>query len=106
MNNKLVDENMLLTQEAGQCILKEASVLDCECPRYLLELLQRIRDFQSYEQTCINKNDKDKQTHEWLYQAAINIDQMVSTTIIQLARIEELIDENNNIVPHKNKNVA
>ena len=104
--NNLLDENLLLTKEAGEKILSQASILDCECPKHLLILLDKIRDFKVYEQKCINKTEKDKETHEWLYQAANNIDQMVSTTILQLARMEGMIDEDNNIIAHKNKKAS
>ena len=98
----ILDENLLLTKEASDKIIEKASVLDCECPQHLIDILNSIRDFKKYEQTCINKNDKDKETHEWLYEAATNLDQMVSNTIVQLARLENMIDENNEIVEHPN----
>ncbi len=96
----LLDELQLLTEYANTEILKKASVLDCECPRNLSQILAAVRDFQKYEQACIHKSEKDRETHEWLYQAGINLDQMLSATIIQLARLEGMIDSENRIVQH------
>lgn len=104
--NNLLDENLLLTKEASEKILEKASVLDCECPSHLVDILNSIRGFKKYEKSCINKNDKDKETHEWLFEAANNLDKMVSNTIVQLARLEDMIDENNNIKDHPNKKSA
>jgi hypothetical protein len=100
--NKLLDNNLTLTEESMQKILEHSSTLDCECPKHLIEILNKVKNFKKYEQSCINKNDQDKETHEWLYDATENIEQMISTTIVQLARIENMIDENNDIIPHKN----
>lgn len=102
----LLDSKLILTKEAKQDILDKSSILACECPKHLIDLLNKVTAFKNYEKSCINKNDKDRQTHEWLYEATENIEQMISTTIVQLARIEEMIDENNYIVDHKNKESA
>lgn len=105
MNNEkmeLLDEQQLLTSYAEQEIVRQASVLDCECPRHLALILEKVREFQKYELSCQNKSEKDRATHEWLYQAAINIDQMLSATILQLARLEGMIDDENRIVRHPN----
>lgn len=100
--NKLLDSKLILTKKAKKDILNKSSVLDCECPKHLIEILNKVTEFKKYEQSCINKNDKDRETHEWLYDATENIEQMISTTIIQLARIENMIDEDNEIIKHKN----
>lgn len=100
----LLNDLQLLTTFAEKEIVSKASMLDCECPRYLVDILTKVREFQKYEQNCQNGSEKDRATHEWLYQAAINIDQMLSATIIQLARLEGMIDEQNRIVPHPSVN--
>ena len=97
---ELLNELQLLTSFAEKEILKKASLLDCECPRHLVNILEQVREFQKYELSCQNKSEKDRSTHEWLYQAAINIDQMLSATIIQLARLEGMIDDQNQVVAH------
>lgn len=96
----LLDDLQLLTSFAEREILDKGSSLACECPRHLVEILAKVREFQKYEVDCQNASEKDRAVHEWLYQAAINIDQMLSATIIQLARLEGMIDEQNRIVKH------
>ncbi|MBC7691275.1 MAG: hypothetical protein H7222_05855 [Methylotenera sp.] len=97
---RLLNDSQLLTQYAETEIVKRASVLACECPSQLVLILARIREFQTYEQNCILKSEKDRETHEWLYDQAINLDQMLSATIIQLARLEGMVDSENRIVEH------
>lgn len=101
-NAELLNETQLITDYAKKEILEKASVLACECPRHLVDILEKVREFQQYELKCQNSSEKDREVHEWLYQAAINIDQMLSATIIQLARLEGMIDEQNRIVNHPN----
>lgn len=98
--NQLLNELQLLTPYAETEIVKNASVIACECPKHLIDILVKVREFQAYEQTCIHRSEKDRETHEWLYQAAINVDQLLSATIVQLARLEGMVDANNRILPH------
>lgn len=100
VETSLLNDLQLLTGFAEKEILQKASELACECPRHLVNILEKVREFQQYEINCQNTSEKDRATHEWLYQAAINIDQMLSATIIQLARLEGMIDEQNRIVKH------
>ena len=100
MNQPLLDESLLLTPYAQEEIVRRAAVLECECPRYLVQLLTQVREFQAYESNCETQNPKDANIHQWLYASAKNLDQMLSATIIQLARMEGMIDEENRIVDH------
>lgn len=98
--HQLLNDLQLLTQYAENEIIKKAAMLECECPKHLVLILAEIRKFQAYEQTCIARSEKDRETHEWLYQASINLDQMLSATIIQLARLEGMVDSENQIIQH------
>ena len=100
IETSLLNDQQLLTSFAEKEIVDMGSALACECPRHLVDILAKVREFQQYELKCQNSSEKDRATHEWLYQAAINIDQMLSATIIQLARLEGMIDEQNRIVKH------
>lgn len=99
---RLLNEQQLLTPYADAAIVARSSVLDCECPRYLSAILAQVREFQLYEQDCIYRFEKDKATHQWLYEASIDLDRMLSATILQLARMEGMIDGENQIVNHPN----
>ena len=37
--NKLLNEKLILNEEAKSDILKKSSVLDCECPKHLINIL-------------------------------------------------------------------
>ena len=93
-----VDDGSRLAPEATKELRKHADMIECECPHKLLNLLEQVRDFTEYTSECIDKYPEDQATHRWLKSSAMNIDQLLSTTLIQLARIEGFIDENNEIV--------
>ena len=100
MAQSILDEHSLLTREAMIALSEKSSTLKCECPKHLIKLLKEIRLFQDYELSCMTATDKDRETHAWLHASAVNIDQMLSGTIAQLARLEGMIDEENLIVAH------
>jgi hypothetical protein len=97
---RLKDDQGLLTEFAEDEILKNAVALMCECPRHLLVLLKNIRSFQTYEQGCAETSEKDRVTHQWLYQESLEMDRMVSNTILELARREGMLDDHGKIVLH------
>lgn len=99
MSKPILDEEARLRPEAAEDLLKVASVIACECPRHLVELLNQVRKFKEYERSCQVTQAKDREIHEWLEGAADNLDRMISATISQLARMEGMIDEENRIVP-------
>lgn len=98
-----LDDQNLLTEHATEELVRRAAILQCECPRHLVDILRSIREFQTYEKNCKVNSPKDADTHDWLYQSAINLDRMLSQTIIQLARLENMIDDQNQIIDHPKK---
>ncbi|REL38451.1 hypothetical protein DYD21_00420 [Rhodohalobacter sp. SW132] len=96
--NITVQDGSQISDEAIKELQKHADMIECQCPNKLMEILEMVRDFQEYTRECIEKYPDDRDTHIWLKSSAINIDQLLSTTIIQLARFEGFIDENNKIV--------
>lgn len=99
----ILDENQLLTKSGAEELVTRASDFSCECPRHLVAILEKVREFQAYEQGCITTSPRDKETHEWLYMSARNIDQMISATIVQLARLEGMINEHDQFMDHPNR---
>lgn len=97
MNITVTDGNQI-SPEAVRELEKHSDMIECECPKRLIDILMKIREFKEYTEECIDKYPEDRDTHKWLKSSAINIDQLLSTTIIQLARFEGFIDENNSIV--------
>jgi len=96
--NITVEDGSQISDEAMKELKIHADMIECECPIKLMEILKVVREFGKYTDECIEKYPDDRGTHIWLKSSAINIDQLLSTTIIQLARLEGFIDENNKIV--------
>jgi hypothetical protein len=99
MSLPILDDESRLRPEAAQDLLNYASVIACECPRHLIDILTEVRKFKEYERGCQVTQAKDREIHEWLEGAADNLDRMISATISQLARMEGMVDEENRIVP-------
>lgn len=93
-----VEDGMQINDEAIAELKKHADMIDCECPHKLIEILNVVREFEEYTDECIEKYPDDEDTHKWLKSSALNIDQLLSTTLIQLARIEGFINEENEFV--------
>lgn len=99
--NITVEDGLQISQEAANELKKHADMIECECPNKLLDILEVVRDFTAYTEDCIEKYPEDRDTHKWLKSSAINLDQLLSTTLIQLARYEGFIDANNQITDRK-----
>lgn len=97
-----VEDGVQVSDEAAEELRKHADMIECQCPNKLLDILEVVRDFERYTENCIEKYPEDRDTHKWLKSSAINLDQLLSTTLIQLARIEGFIDEENKIVDRQN----
>lgn len=93
-----VEDGNQISEDAVNELEKHADMIECQCPSKLIEILEKVREFTKYTDECIEKYPEDRDTHKWLKSSAINIDQLLSTTIIQLARFEGFIDEENKIV--------
>jgi len=93
-----IKDGSQISEDAIQELEKHADMIECQCPSKLIEILQKVREFTDYTTECIEKYPEDRDTHKWLRSSSINIDQLLSTTIIQLARFEGFIDEENRIV--------
>ncbi len=97
-----ITDGTQISNEAANELRKHADMIECQCPNKLLDILDVVRDFTRYTEDCIEKYPEDRDTHKWLKSSAINIDQLLSTTLVHLARYEGFIDENNNIVDRQN----
>ncbi|WP_441001111.1 hypothetical protein [Fodinibius sp. SL11] len=93
-----VEDGSQISEEAVEELKKHADMIECECPARLMEILEEVRNFTKYTENCIEKYPEDKATHKWLKSSSMNIDQLLSTTLIQLARYEGFINEDNEIV--------
>lgn len=96
-----VEDGSQISEEAVQELSKYVDMIDCECPEKLIEILRKVRSFTAYTEGCIEKYPDDRATHKWLKSSSTNLDQLISTTLIQLARFEGFINEDNEIVPRQ-----
>lgn len=92
---KLINELGLLSDE-GKTIFKQVGKnTSCECPGHLVELLETAERFTEYQKKCLLEKPQDEHIHKWLQATSINIEHLISSTIVTLARLEGLIDEKN-----------
>nr|BFD58182.1 hypothetical protein CKG001_02890 [Bdellovibrio sp. CKG001] len=98
----MIFDNGHITPEALAELSRHTDLIECECPAHLMAILAKVREFHDYTTECITKYPKDAATHIWLQTAAKNIDAMLSNTIVQLARMEGFVSEENEFVSRKN----
>lgn len=92
---KLTNKTGLLTEEGKRIFKKIGKNTSCECPNHLVELLEAAEKFTEYQKKCLNQKPQDEYIHNWLRTTSLNIEHMISSAIITLARLEGLIDEKN-----------
>lgn len=92
-------ENGRLTDDSVDTLRQHTDMLACQCPGKLLEILDSIRSFTDYSNSCIVQYPADAQTHVWLRTAAQNLDKLLCGTVMQLARMEGFVDDNNQLIP-------
>lgn len=94
----LLNDRGALTAQAVTQLREHADMLECECPHHLLGILEQVRAFEKYTTECIARFPEDAGTHQWLLNAAFNIDTLLSATVVQLARIEGFVDAKNELI--------
>lgn len=95
---KLINELGLLTPEGKEIFKRVGKNTSCECPNHLVNLLEAAEKFTEYQKNCLIQKPQDEYLHTWLKATSMNIEHMISSTIITLARLEGLINEKNEFV--------
>lgn len=90
ISSELSDEDLYAISDA-------ADVLACECPSYLVRLVQEVRSFRQYTSDCIQQFPEDAATHHWLSNRAKQVEAMLCETIVELLQKEDLIDDQNQV---------
>ena len=85
---KLAFENETLTENSLKALSAYTDMIECQCPAKMIALLREVRAFRDYTHDCIARYPEDKAVHHWLESAAVNIDKLLSATLVQLARLE------------------
>lgn len=87
---QLTDENLVE-------ICRAAQVIACECPAYIARLLRQVRVFREYTTNCIEQFPNDADTHKWLASRALEVEEILFRTMVELMQKEGLIDEEQNV---------
>lgn len=93
----LTTQSGLITKEALEKLQKAASDVSCECPGHLIEIYRAVQAFTEYQKNCINVKPQDEMIHRWLETTSVNMEHILSNTIITLARMEGMIDDTNKV---------
>ncbi len=86
-----------LSEEQLVAISEAADVIACQCPSYLVRLLQEVREFHRYTNECIQTFPDDAQIHDWLAGRAAQLELFLSQVIFELLQREQLLDGDNNL---------
>ena len=86
-----------LSEEQLIAISEAADVIACQCPSYLVRLLQEVREFHRYTNECIQTFPDDAQIHDWLAGRAAQLELFLSQVIFELLQREQLLDGDNNL---------
>ena len=97
-NIKLLNEKGIVSDEAIEALISKATNVSCQCPGHLIEIFRSIQAFTEYQKNCINTKPQDENIHNWLRETSVNLEHILSNTIITLARMEGMIDENDQII--------
>lgn len=97
MSKSITTAQGLITEEALNELFKKSTDVSCQCPGQLIEIYRVVQAFTEYQKNCINETPQDEMIHRWLESTSMNIEHIISNTIITLARMEGMIDENNEI---------
>ena len=96
--NKMLDKRGILTSESLDEFEKRGNGVSCECPDHLVQILRRIREFTEYQDECINLTPQDELTHNWLKTTSLNLEHIVSSTIVNLAKMEGILSHDNEFI--------
>ena len=86
-----------LSEEQLAAICEAADVIACQCPSYLVRLLQEVREFHRYTNECIQTFPDDAKIHDWLVGRASQLELFLSQIIFELLQREQLLDGDNNL---------
>ena len=94
----LLNKDGLISDEAVELLKKRSPDVSCQCPSHLIDIFRSVQAFTEYQKNCLNAKPQDEQIHRWLEVTSVNLEHILSNSIVMLARMEGMIDENNDIV--------
>ena len=96
-DNELYNQQGIISEKILQELQKRATDVSCQCPGQLIQLFRAVQDFTLYQRNCLNQTPQDEMIHKWLESTSLNLEHILSNTIITLARMEGMIDGNNKL---------
>lgn len=95
---KLLNDSGILTEESIALLNKKAVDVSCQCPGQLINIFKNIQAFTEYQKNCLNSKPQDELIHKWLESTSLNLEHILSNSIVTLARLEGMIDDQNQII--------
>lgn len=99
-----------LSDEQLYAICQAADVIACECPAYLVRLLQEVREFKRYTNDCIEQFPEDADAHHWLSSRVTQVESLLALTIFEFLHKENLLDESHQLnlqrLAERNRQIA
>lgn len=65
-----------------------SSVVECECPQHLANLLSSISAFEKYSEQCEDRNEEDAKLHRYLHETTALARETLETALAELMRQE------------------
>ena len=81
-----------LTDAQLEELCESANVIACECPGYLVGLLRQVRKFRSYTADCMTQFPEETETHQWLSNQVLQVEQKLMQTLFEFMQREDLLD--------------
>jgi hypothetical protein len=78
------------TQEQLGRLLEIASVVQCECPNHLSQLVSSLQAFEEYSKRCENRNDEDRAVHGLLYRYTAAARTVMEAALAELVKHEKI----------------
>lgn len=95
--DRTIQISLNFSDEQLVAISESIHVLACECPSYLIRLLQEVRSFSHYTNECIERFPEDVETHQLLSSRAKQMELLLSSTILEFLQKENLLEANNQL---------
>jgi len=70
-----------------------STVLACECPAHLAELISALKSFEQYSEQCESRTSEDAATHAMLRSASGHARATMESALLQLAEDDGLLEE-------------
>ena len=78
----------LLTNQDLVNIVAAGSTINCECPRHLSDLINKLTSFEKYSSECEARNSKDAEIHKELESTSAKSRYLLEEVLIKLAKVE------------------